>query len=329
MDCKILARKMARLCLFAWMSSGVLLSQDALTPTQHGLHLVNQGRYREAEAYFLQALEIAGPANATAVYNLASLYQRQGRLKAAERLHRLSLEQIERVHGSHSLEMAQSLNDLGALFRSQGKYSRAVGLLETAVRILDRNAPQTLACSVFNNLGNTYFEVGKHGEASTYIDRAVALAESGKCEDRSDLGYTLNSLGRIHLQRKEFNKAEAVFQRAASTFADTLGPQHPDYALALANLAGEYQRQRRFAEALLLLELAVGILECSFGPEAPMLATTLHTCGEVMKAVGRKSEAKLILLRAKSIASPASGTVDIAALNSNRQVTGSRKQGGR
>jgi tetratricopeptide (TPR) repeat protein len=134
-------------CFLALAFSESLLSQDAEVPTRQGFELMNQGRYREAEEFLLRAFEIAGPANATAVYNLASLYQRRGRFQEAERLHRLALEQIERMRGPFDPAVAQSLNDLGALHRSLGRYSRAIDLLERAVQILDRNPQEKIACS--------------------------------------------------------------------------------------------------------------------------------------------------------------------------------------
>jgi tetratricopeptide (TPR) repeat protein len=106
----------------------------------------DRGRYREAEEFLLRAFEIAGPANATAVYNLAFLYQQQGRFQEAERLHRLALEQIERMRGVFDPAVAQSLNDLGPLYRSRGRHSRAIDLHEHAgeIRSADQDALQTI-----------------------------------------------------------------------------------------------------------------------------------------------------------------------------------------
>ena len=295
------------------LSNG-LLSQDAVMLTQHGLELTNQGRYREAEELLGQALEIAGSANATAVYNLASLYQRQGRFREAERLHQLALHQIERTRGSFDPEVAQSLNDLGALYRSLGRYSQAIRVLERAVQVLDRNAPQRFASAVHNNLGNAYLDVGEYAKADTAVRRALAIAESGHYEDRSDLAYIMGSLGRQYVLRKQYPEAEATYGTVVSMFAGTLGSRHPEYALALTNLALVYERQGRLREALPLLESANNILERSFGREAPILATTLYAYADVMKGLGRKSEAQEFARRAKSIPRPDAGTVDIRVL---------------
>ena len=301
-------------CFLVLMLSNALLSQDAVTLTRQGLEMTNQGRYREAEEFLRHAVEIAGPTNATAVYNLASLYQRQGRFKEAERLHRLALQHIEQMHGPFDPAVAQSLNDLGALYRLVGRYSEAIGVLERAVQVLDRNAPQRFASAVHNNLGNAYLDVREYAKADTAVRRALAIAESGHYEDRSDLAYIMSSLGRGYVLRKQYLEAEATYGTAVSMCAATLGSQHPEYALALTNLALVYQRQGRFREALPLLESAKDILERSFGREAPILATTLYACADVMKGLGRKSEARQFARRAKSIVRPDAGTVDIRVL---------------
>ena len=164
------------------------------------------------------------------------------------------------------------------------------------------------------NLGNAYLDVGEYAKSDNAVRRALAIAESGHYEDRFDLAYIMSSLGRGYVLRKQYLEAEATYGTVVSMFADTLGSQHPEYALALTNLALVYQRQGRFREALPLLESAKDILERSFGREAPILATTLYAYADVMKGLGRKSEAQQFARRAKSIVRPDAGTVDIRVL---------------
>jgi tetratricopeptide (TPR) repeat protein len=304
--------------LLAVLLPYALAAQDAVSATQRGLEMMNQGRYQEAEAHLLRAFEIAGRENATAVYNLASLRQRQGRFQEAERLHRTALGRWEQERGPFSPEVAQSLNDLGALYRALGRYSQAIEVLQRATEILDRNPTQKFACSVLSNLANTYSDVGEYGEAIRVARRALALAESGNYEDRSTLGYILNSLGTMYFKQKDYGEAETTLLRAVRTFADTLGSQHQEYGLALTNLALVYNRQRRFRDALPLLQEAIETLERSSGPEAPILAGSLYAYADVMKGLGRKSEARQIARRAKAMDNPETGTIDIRLLTSRK-----------
>ncbi|MCW5981352.1 MAG: tetratricopeptide repeat protein [Bryobacteraceae bacterium] len=315
MKSKKFALRVAIGCYLALTFSDGLLSQDAVKPTRLGLDLMDQGRCQEAEAFLRQALEIAGLANATAVYNLASLYHRQGRLPEAERLQRLALEQIERTRGPFAPEMVQSLSDLGALYRSLGRYTRAIDVLERAVQILDRNPPQKFTATVLLHLANTYYDLGEYAEADSLVRRALAAFEAGNYEDPSDLGYILSGLGRGYALREQYVDAEAAYHQAVSVIGDTLGPRRSEYALALANLAFVYERTGRFRDALPVFESAIDILEQSVGDEAPFLAEVLYGYSNVIKALGRKSEARQIARRAKSMEAPRPGTVDIRALS--------------
>lgn len=233
---------------FLALACGIVLAQDALTPTRKGLELMDQSRFGEAEGFLRRALEIAGPADSTAAYNLASLYHRQGRFLEAERLHRVALEHIERTHGPFDPEVAQSLNDLGALYRSLGKHSQAIAMLERAVLILDRNPPQKFAGAVFNNLGNAYIDIGQYMKAESMFRRSLAIIESGQYEDPSNHAYILSGLGRIYALRKQYVEAEAAHRKALAIFGSTLGSRHPEYPLAQTNLASSTNASSDFEE---------------------------------------------------------------------------------
>ena len=295
------------------LCSGRLHSQDIVALTQQGLELMNQGLFREAESPLLQALKLAGPDSPTAVYNVASLYHRQGRFSEAMRLHRHTLELIERGSGPFHLDVAQSLNDLGAIYRSLGRHSQAIAALERALRILDRNPSGELTATILNNLGAAYYEIGHVAQSEEIARRALAAAESEQ-DGGSEVPYLLSTLGHGYLARKHYSNAEAVYRRAISLLAGTHGVQHPDYAIALSNLAALYQRQRRFRETVPLLESAIEIWERSAGRNAPVLGVPLDRYAAVLRGLGRKAEAREVARRAKSIVRPGAGTVDVTML---------------
>jgi tetratricopeptide (TPR) repeat protein len=289
---------------------GRLPSQNAVDLTRQGLELMNQGLYREAEGPLLRALDLAGPANPTALYNLATLYHRQ----EAERLHRLALKQLELQHGPFHPDFAQSLNDLGAIYRSAGRYSQAIAFLERAMRILEANPSHESIPTVLNNLAAVYSEMGEYAKAEDIAKRALAIAESRRQEGQSAAPYTLITLGRVYLAREQDVDAELAFRESISQFARTLGVRHPDYAIAQSYLALLYQRQKRFREALPPAAIAVEILEQTFGRESPVLALPLERYSEVLKGLGRQREAREIARRARSIVNTGGATVDVQAL---------------
>ena len=293
---------------------GQIFSQDVVALTEQGLELMRQGRYRDAETALVEALKLAGPGNPTALYNVASVYHRQGRLQEAERFHRLALQEIERLHGPFDIQVAQSLNDLGAIYRSTGRYSQAVAVLERGAEILDRNPSDGLGPTLLNNLGLTYYEIGQSAKAEAILQSALAHAESGQEQAQSEIPYILNSLGRMYLERKRYAEAETAYRRAVTILAGTVGSEHPDYAVAQSNLGIAYQRQKRPWRRVLSSKGLSEILEREVGREAPVLVAPLESYAAVLKALGRKSESEEISRRARSIVRPGAGTVDVKSL---------------
>jgi tetratricopeptide (TPR) repeat protein len=86
---------------------------------QTGYFLDEQGRYSEAEPYFLQALQIyqtqlgqAHPDTASSLNNLALLYQSQGRYSEAEPYYLQALQIRQTQLGQAHPDTATSLNNL-------------------------------------------------------------------------------------------------------------------------------------------------------------------------------------------------------------------------
>ncbi len=82
---------------------------------------------------------------ATSLNNLAALYRSQGRYKEAEPLYLEALDLYKRLLGDNHPLVALSLNNLAALYRSQDRYKEAEPLLVEALdlrkRLLGDNHP--------------------------------------------------------------------------------------------------------------------------------------------------------------------------------------------
>ncbi|MCC3438197.1 CHAT domain-containing tetratricopeptide repeat protein, partial [Microcoleus sp. PH2017_05_CCC_O_A] len=105
----------------------------------------SQGRYRDAEPLYKQALEMwqrlfsdDHPDLAKSLNNLASLYRSQGRYRDAEPLYRQALEMWQRLFKGDHPDVATSLNNLAELYDFQGLYPEAEPLYEQALEIYQR-----------------------------------------------------------------------------------------------------------------------------------------------------------------------------------------------
>lgn len=110
-----------------------------------GIMATTLGRYAEGEPLFRRALEILekslgpdDPAVASILYNLATLYFRQGLFSEAEPLHKRSLEMREKSLGPNDPAVAGSLYNLALLYFGQGRYAEAEPLYKRSIAIMEK-----------------------------------------------------------------------------------------------------------------------------------------------------------------------------------------------
>jgi tetratricopeptide (TPR) repeat protein len=106
------------------------------------VELYQQGKYAQAVPIAKEAVKVAeatfGPDDArvaTALNNLALLYDELGRYAEAEPLFRRALRIREKVLGPDHPDVAQVLNNLAELYKDEGKYVEAEPLYQRALHI--------------------------------------------------------------------------------------------------------------------------------------------------------------------------------------------------
>lgn len=147
----------------------------------------SQGRYEEAEVFFIQALGInrkhlgeEHPQVATSLNNLALLYQSQGRYKEAELFYRQALYITRKQLGAEHPQIAIQLNNLAALYESKRRYESAEAFYRQALKInrkrLGAEHPQVAI--QLNNLAFLNRKQGKYEEAESLYLQALEIDKS-------------------------------------------------------------------------------------------------------------------------------------------------------
>ena len=134
--------------------------------TSEGIQAVRRGQYARAEHFLTRASQKAdelGPQEkGRSLNNLAELYRRQGRAREAERYFTQALTVKEAALGPDHPDVATSLNNLAQLYVAQGRDLEAAPLLERSLAIqektLDVDHPVlgrtlTLLADVYRHLG--------------------------------------------------------------------------------------------------------------------------------------------------------------------------------
>ena len=178
---------------------------------------------------------------ATALSNLALLYDEQGRYAEAEPLFWRALAISEKVLPENHPDIALRLHNLAGLLRNLGQQS----------------------------------------QAEQFYDRSLLIREKVLGPEHPDVAQSLDSLAVLYKEQKRYAEAELLQKRAFTISEKALGPDHPDVGIRLNNLAQLYKAQGLYAEAEPLLKRTVSILEKSLGADHPEVGVALSNLAEL------------------------------------------------
>ena len=131
----------------------------------------------------------------------------------------------------------------------------------------DPNVAQTL-----NNLAKLYRTQGKYTEAEPLYQRSLAIWEKALGPEHPNVATSLNNLALLYGTQGKYAEAEPLYQRSLAIVEKVLGPEHPNVAQSLNNLAELYRTQGKYVEAEPLYQRALAIQEKVLGPEHPNVA---------------------------------------------------------
>ena len=151
-----------------------------------GQTALQEGRYAEAETMFRalreKAEEDLGPEDpmvASAIRNLAMLYQVQGRVTEAEPLLHKALAIMENVD-PENLETSAVLEQLAEVWQTQGRYAATEIILQRSLAIRERalGPGHPHVANVLSQLAILYRKVGKKDEVKRLEERRSATAKA-------------------------------------------------------------------------------------------------------------------------------------------------------
>lgn len=213
---------------------GLASETAALLLDRTGYYHNSQGRYREAQPFYLQTLVMlrhllgeTHPDVANSVNNLAGLYYFQGHYEEAEVLFLKALAMRKQLLDKAHPDIAISLNDLAMLYLSQKRYE----------------------------------------EAEALFLEALAMRKQLLDETHPDIATNINNLAGLYSSQKHYEKAKPLYQKALIMRKQRLGDAHPDVAASLYNLGALSCMQGRYREALALLLQAQPIYLSQLGPD--------------------------------------------------------------
>ena len=234
---------------------------------------------------------------------------RQGNYDRAVISARKALGIAEKIAGSNSPNVAESLNNLAGLYRSQGQYAQAEPLYKRSLAIWEKTLgpDHPDVATSLNNLAGLYMKQGQFALAEPLYKRSLAIWEKTLGSDHPNVATSLNNLAELYHDQGQYAQAEPLYKRSLAIWEKTLGPDHPNVAASLNNLAELYRNQGQYTESEPLYKRSLAIMEKALGPDHPNVATSLDNLAGLYDTQGQYAQAEPLYKRSLEIRETALG----------------------
>lgn len=239
----------------------------------------------------------------------ATYLRRRARYADATALQHQLLELRERTLGPNHTATAETLANLGKLYRQLGRYAEAEPLVTRALAIQEaaRGPDHPELARVLTTLAALYQNMGRGAEAVTAARRALKLQTDAPKKSDRGLAKALTNLANILTKQGNLAEAEPLLRQSLALEERAAGADHHDLAASLTMLADVCRSQGQHEEAERLLRRALKLDEDALGTNHPNVAWSLSGLAEVFAATGRADESRAYFARAVALREKALG----------------------
>jgi CHAT domain-containing protein/tetratricopeptide (TPR) repeat protein len=258
-----------------------------------------------------------------------------GKLDAAVKLVRKSIDVTTRVHGSLHEDVVQSLKALARLQEAREDWAEARASLNDVISIHERQpglarwrmddarravadlerraamAPDSRRrlreAEKMDRLATAQYRQGDFAAALKSVGSALDIRRSLFGEDDLVCAESMYQLGILYADLGEFARAEPLAHRAADICLKTLGDGHPKYALILNSLGLLYVAKGEYSRAEPLFRRAIDIRRKSMGDVNDDYVMILNNLGMLYGTVGDHARAEPLFRKALEITRKARG----------------------
>lgn len=278
----------------------VCTCESALIRVRLGQFLCADGKYDDSQRLLVQAVEIyqsiLGAENLdtlSAMHNLASTYQKQGRHADAAGIQEEVLGKWRTIFGEEHPNTLRAMNNLARTYVVQGRHEDAARIqeevLEKGIRILGKDQLDTL--TAMNNLAWTYMEQGKYAEAVTIQEEVLEKRRRILGEEHTDTLGAMNNLAWTYVEQGKYGDAVTFQEEVLEKGKKILGKEHPDTLTAMSNLAWTYVELGRHRDAAAIQEEVLEKRRKILGEEHPDTLTAMSNLAWTYMEQGRHADA--------------------------------------
>jgi len=256
------------------------LTDEALT-LQHGVEIIQS---------------LMGSAHSDVLVlqnNLATTYEKAGRLNEAITLFEQVLADRIRILGDKHPDTLASRNNLAGAYLAANRPEESIALYEQVltdrIGILSDDHPDTLASR--NNLAYAYQSIGCFTKAISQLQQVLADSIRILGEDHPRTLTARNNLAYSYVSAGKFTIATPIFEQVLADSIRILGEDHPHTLTSRNNLAYAYKEVGRLTEAIDLYEQVSANSIRVLGSVHPETLSSRNNLACAYAAAGRITEA--------------------------------------
>ncbi|MEQ9306903.1 MAG: tetratricopeptide repeat protein, partial [Marinoscillum sp.] len=193
-------------------------------------------------------------------------------------------------------------NNMGLAYALLGRFDESIDYLESAVSLLETNSKRdykVLLSSSYNNLANSYRELGQFTKALETNEKALALRKELLPEEHPYLAQSYNAIGVDYMQMRDFERAQENLFTSLELRMKHLGKHHPDIGESHFNIGDLLDRTGKYEMAFYEYQLSLEIFKVNYEESHPLLVKCKVRLAEIYMHKDEFTEALELLKKAE------------------------------
>jgi CHAT domain-containing protein/tetratricopeptide (TPR) repeat protein len=235
----------------------------------------------------------------------------------AEQSFKLAKVLYEQDGKTNTTNYAQTISDLGLLYQSRGRYTKAKPFDEQAIKLREGGENRGMLLVSINNYAVLKKETGLYVEAEADLKKALEVAKSQNDALAKSLIY--NNLAMTYLDMNKLKDAESMMNQSITEASPVLEENSSNFIKLKINLANIYRFQKNYAGAEDLYKKAIAVKEKKLGAH-PDLAHLKKGLAQLYMDMGKNSEVEKLLQSAYDINKKKLGENNPATVSTQQEL---------
>lgn len=234
--------------------------------------------------------------------NTGEMLYASNKFKAAE-LAFLRAQELYTENGRvQSKEMALVLANLGLLYHTTGRYTKATDFTDRTLELRESMSSNSaeLAASI-NNKAVLFKDMGRFNDAEAYIEKAIEMSANTAGKKSIAYALALNNKAMLFQSIGRNEAAEGLMKESIDIAKELLKESSSSYIKLTINLALLYQDMKKYDEAEAIYLNAIKLKEKQYGKGHPDYAHLKKGLASLYLQMGKTNEVEELLKTAADI----------------------------